>query len=417
MVKRLQRKFMIITITSLFFVLLIFISTINIINITKVNRKSDGLLYLISQNDGVLPRNFKDPKPMDDFGIYGFGIRDKYSKETPFQTRYFSVKLFDNGSISVDVKNIASISFIQAKNLGQEVVKLNKHNGYEGFYRFLVSEHVGYKLIVFLDTRLDIINLFDFGVISILVGILFLVIFIVILNFLSKYAIKPFVDNMEKQKQFITNAGHEIKTPLAIISANTEVIEMFNGESEWTRSTLNQVKRMNNLVKGLLSLSKMDEDGFKINKVEVSFGKILSQLLNDFEVVANNKNLKIVREINEDVKILGKEEDIYNLISIFLDNAIKYTNENGEIHVFLNYKGNKVDFYISNTCDNNELKGNLNYLFDRFYRVDNSRARETGGYGLGLSIAESIVRVHKGKIDAVGKDGRIYFKISFNNKI
>ncbi len=177
--------------------------------------------------------------------------------------------------------------------MAENVINSNRYKGYKGFYKFLVSDMYGYKLVSFVDSSNDISKSVDFAIISMFVVILFVCIFGIILNFVSKYAIKPFIDNIEKQKVFITNAGHEIKTPLAIILANTEVIEIFNGENEWTKSTINQVKRLDGLVKRLLSLSKMDENNFRIDRKEVYFGKIVSEIVNDFEVYANTKNLKI----------------------------------------------------------------------------------------------------------------------------
>lgn len=411
MVDRLQRKFMIITATTLFFVLFIFIITVNLINIINVNTKSNTLLELITEYDGNLPKGFRGVNPSNPYDFNGF-YKNDFNGIVPHNT-YFSAKIFNDGRIFVNIKNTDSIDLLDVKSLAEDVINLNKYKGYKGIYKFQVLDAYEYKLVSFLDLSSDISKLIDFGIISVFVVILFVCIFGIILNFVSKYAIKPFVDNMEKQKIFITNAGHEIKTPLAIILANTEVMEMFNGENEWTKSTINQVKRLDGLVKRLLSLSKMDENNFHINRKEVQFGKIVLEIINDFEVFSNSKNLRIVTNVNEGLIFNCSEEDIRDLVSILMDNAIKYSDEFGEIEVFLNYKSGKIEFCVSNTFNNN-VNGNMNYLFDRFYRMDNSRSRETGGYGLGLSIADSIVRNHKGKINAFSKDGKINFKILFN---
>lgn len=413
MVDRLQRKFMLITTTTLFLVLFIFVITLNLINIININRQSDSLLNLIQEYDGNLPREFKDVKPKNIYDFYGFINKNDYNKRVPIHNIYFSVKIFYDGSILVNIRNNDSIDILDAKSLAENVINSNRYKGYKGFYKFLVSDMYGYKLVSFVDSSNDISKSVDFAIISMFVVILFVCIFGIILNFVSKYAIKPFIDNIEKQKVFITNAGHEIKTPLAIILANTEVIEIFNGENEWTKSTINQVKRLDGLVKRLLSLSKMDENNFRIDRKEVYFGKIVSEIVNDFEVYANTKNLKIIRNIDEDLMFNCSEEYIRDLVSILIDNAIKYCDDCGKIEVFLNYKGGKIEFCVSNTF-NNGINGNMDYLFDRFYRMDNSRSRDTGGYGLGLSIADSIVRHHKGKIDAFYKDGKISFNIVFN---
>lgn len=414
MIKRLKRKFVLTTSLSLFIVLSVFISTINIINILDVKRRADFMLKIISDNRGVLPNKFDDHKSRrDEEFIIDFDFGDRFSMETPFETRYFSIKVFDDGSLSINVQNIAAIDFYGAKGLGEDILNSNKSKGYTGFYRFLSEDKGSYRQIVFLDCRNDLRRVLDFLFISLLVEGLFIVVFLFIFNFVSKYAIKPFIDNIEKQKRFITDAGHEIKTPLAIISANTEVLEMFNGENEWTKSTMNQIERLNNLVKGLISLSKMDEGNLKFDTKKCFIGKTLKKLSLEFSTMFTSKGLKVDENIDEGISFNCNEDYIYNLFSILLDNAFKYSKENGEVGIFLGYVDSKIEIIISNTCDES-LEGNLNYLFDRFYREDNSRSRETGGYGLGLSIAESIVKAHKGSIDAIGKKGNIYFKIKFS---
>ena len=251
MIKKLQRKFIFITISSLFIVLLIVVGTINAINIIQTENKTNELINIILDHDGVLPRDFKGPKikPKDDFNKMDSPFRFEYSKETPFQTRYFSIKFFDNGDTVIDIKNIASIDYLEASDLAELVINSGKTSGYKGIYKFKISEKDGYKLLVFLDCRKDILVIRDFAIVSIFVGILFLILVLILLSILSKRAIKPFIESMEKQKRFITDAGHEIKTPLAIISANTEVIEMYNGENEWTQSIRNQVNRLSEPIK------------------------------------------------------------------------------------------------------------------------------------------------------------------------
>ncbi len=403
MIKKLKRKFVFTTTFSLFIVLMVFISTINIVNILDVKNSSDSLLKIMSLNGGVIPREFNPKK-----GDYKY---DRYSKETPFETRYFSIKVFYDGGVSINIQNIASTDFNEARALGAEVLNSGKEKGYKGYYRFLTSDKFDHKLIIFLDTRNEIRRSIDFFFITLIVGILFIVIFMFIFNYLSDYAIKPYLDNIEKQKRFITNAGHEIKTPLAIISANTEVLEMFNGENEWTKSILNQVKRMNNLVSGLLALSKMEEHNNVLVNKDFKIGTLLNSLINEFSPIFEGRGLKVSSSIDEEVLFRGNEEYIYNLFSILLDNAGKYAKENGNIDACLKIRDSKIEIIISNTYEGFKDK-NLDYLFDRFYREDNSRSM--GGYGLGLSIAKSIVDLYKGSINAYSKDNMIYFKIRLN---
>ncbi len=411
MVRSLQKKFILITVLSLFVVIFIVLSTINIFNIIQTENKNNGLINIIIDHDGFLPRESKDFKPKIRNG-YGFGqipFDFEYSKETPYQTRYFSVKYFDSGEMSVNVNNIASINYEEAVELGESVFRSGGTFGYKGIYKFKISQKLGYRLLVFLDCRKDFIVVRDFAVVSILVGIIFLILVSILIGILSRRAIRPIVENIEKQKRFITDAGHEIKTPLAIISANTEVIEMFNGESEWTQSIRNQIGRLSELIKNLLSLSKMDENEFKLEMEEFCCGEIVSDTVDSFEMLLIGKNISLKKELDSSLKMLGNRNNFCSLISILLDNAVKYTPVGGKIEITFLKKDGKLEFLISNTWDKN-LNGDLNYLFDRFYRMDNSRSREEGGYGIGLSLAESIVRLHKGKITAKGKGEYVCFK-------
>lgn len=411
MVRKLQKKFIFITVLSLFIVIFIILSTINIFNIAQTEIKNNDLINIIINHDGMLPRESKDfkPRPQRGFNFGNMPFDFEYSKETPYQTRYFSIKFFDYGDVVVNINSVASIDYVEAIELGEWVFNSGKESGYKGIYKFKISEKLGYKLLVFLDCRNDILIMKDFIIVSILVGAMFLILVSILISILSRRAIKPMIENIEKQKRFITDAGHEIKTPLAIISANTEVIEMYNGESEWTQSIRNQVKRLNELIKNLLSLSKMDEDEFKFEMEEFCCGKIVNETIESFEALISSKNLKLEKDVDKDLKIFGNKNNFQSLISILLDNAVKYTILNGEIKIFLRKRDSKIEFSISNSWDKN-INGDLNYLFDRFYRMDDSRSREEGGYGIGLSLAQSIVRLHKGKIFATGKGEKIYFR-------
>ena len=181
--------------------------------------------------------------------------------------------------------------------------------------------------------------------------------------FWSKKIFRPVAESYDKQKRFITDAGHEIKTPLTIIDANTEVIEMMSGESEWTKNTRDQVKRLTSLTNQMVALSRLDENSIR------------------------------------------------QLISILVDNAMKYAVGDAGVDVSLKRDGCKICFVLRNLTDVMEA-GNQKVLFERFYRPDSSRNSETGGSGIGLSLAKSIVESHKGKITAVcDEKGYITFKI------
>jgi signal transduction histidine kinase len=226
-----------------------------------------------------------------------------------------------------------------------------------------------------------------------------------LVSIFSKKAIKPIIDSMEKQKQFITDAGHEIKTPLAIISANADVLELTGGESEWITSIRNQITRLDKLVKNLLTLSKIDEGNIKMVFTVFDLSKVVFETAGPFEAIAETQKKMFQMELQTDVKFNGDESSIQQLISTLVDNAMKYSNEEGLIKVSLQTSKKGAKLEVFNTVDEID-KANLDKLFGRFYRMDSSRARETGGYGIGLSIAKSIVEAHHGKISVRSDDGR-----------
>lgn len=215
---------------------------------------------------------------------------------------------------------------------------------------------------------------------------------------------RPVEESYERQKRFITDASHEIKTPLTIIDANTEVLEMESGENEWTQSTRNQIKRLSYLTQQMITLSKLDEQNSIFEKSEISLSQLVCESVEMFEATAKTKNKTICARIEEDITFCGDEKAMTQLIGILLDNAIKYSGETSLIEVSLRKKGKKIYFEVCNPADNIP-KGNLDILFERFYRMDSSRNSETGGTGIGLSVAKAIVTAHKGKIAAFSPDG------------
>lgn len=248
-----------------------------------------------------------------------------------------------------------------------------------------------------------------------LIGLLFISIY------LTNRTIKPIKDSFEKQKQFIADASHELKTPLAIIRTNTSVIlsnkdDTVNNQIKWINYINNQTERMAKLIDEMLSLAKLDTGKELIKFSTFDLSKLLNNILLTFEAVIFENKIELETNILNDVFLKGDKESIKKVCIILLDNAIKYTNKDGKIYVDLNLDKNKIRLKVRNTGEGIK-KEDLNKIFERFYRVDTSRARETGGYGLGLSIAKSIVESHNGRIYAesnLGKDTT--FTIELNSE-
>jgi signal transduction histidine kinase len=401
MIRKLQRKFIVITMGSLLVVMLILIGLTNVINLIHTDRKINGAITILTENQGKFPNfekdNLKRGKPR-----FGFEM----NPETPFETRYFIVKMDMDGSVvQIDTSHIAAVSSEDARDYASEIVNTGKENGFEGIYKYKVVEQSDGYLLVFMDCRIQLQTAATFLFISCIVAFVTLFLMFLLVSIFSRKAIKPFIENAEKQKLFITDAGHEIKTPLGIISANADVLELTNGENEWINSIRNQVVRLDKLVRNLLILSKMDEETIKLAFSELNLSEIVAKITGSFTPVAEAKNINLRIDIQPGIKLNGDESSIEQLISTLVDNAMKYSSEEGNVKITLtsSKKGTKLEVF--NTSENLNIE-NLDKLFDRFYRADSSRSRETGGYGIGLSIAKSIVEAHQGKISVKSEDGR-----------
>ena len=239
----------------------------------------------------------------------------------------------------------------------------------------------------------------------IFVGVVMLCLLLIISIYLTNKSIAPIKDTFEKQKQFIADASHELKTPLAIIKTNSSLLlenenDTIKNQRKWIDYINSQTDRMSILINEMLSLAKLDvekNNNFVLTPINIS--KPIENIVLSFEAILFENNIELYSNISKNIIINGEIESIKKLFSILMDNAIKHTNKKGKISVNLYLDNNKVKLKVKNTGAGIP-KEYLEKIFERFYRIDDSRARETGGYGLGLSIAKSIVEQHHGKIYA-----------------
>ena len=326
--------------------------------------------------------------------------------ETPFNTRYFTVTFDDRSEVSsVNTDNIAAVSAEEAKALARELLQSRKSRGFSGNYKYTATDVDDGTMYIFLDCGQELSSFRAFLQISIAVSLLGSALIFILVFFLSKIVVKPMAESYEKQKRFITDASHEIKTRLAIIEANTEVIELESGESQWTESTRNQITRLTALTEKLVFLSRMEEEGSHLELSDFNLSEAVEETAESFLGVAeaNEKLLQI--EVTPEITYHGDEGMLRQMVSLLTDNALKYSNDNGQIKVTLNKHGKHPVLTVWNTAEGIE-KGNLNILFERFYRKDGSRSTRTGGHGIGLSVVQAIVNAHKGKITAESTDGQ-----------
>ena len=339
--------------------------------------------------------------PPDNIGKDHMG----FSKETPFETRYFTVTLDPDGNVSdCDTGKVASVDEDSAKEYASEVYTSGKTTGFSGIYRYRVTETDDGTMIVFVDCRQEISTVKNFAKNSFGISTFGLAAVFVLVVFFSKLVFRPVAESYKKQKQFITDASHELKTPLTIIDANTEIIEMDHGESQWSKSIRNQVRRLTAMTQQLITLSKLDEGEVNGEKTKFSLSDALLDCVQPFETPAMMQNKTIETDIADGIMLNGEEKTIRQLFDILLDNAVKYSTSDSTIRVHLYTKGNKTILTVWNATETIP-QGNLDQVFERFYRLDEARNSEKGGSGIGLSVAKAVVTAHKGKISAFSEDG------------
>lgn len=385
-------------------------SVILVLNISSMNRNMDMLADRVSEGGGKFPGSSMEKQPPDKIPYREEKSFDFITPETPFSTRHFTVFFDKDGNVSETfMESIFSIPEGKAIEYAKEAIAEKADRGWIYNYRYKVFFSEKGWGVVLVDGSMSRSALMQSTTIAgiVLLGCAALV--LILIFFLSKKAVKPIAESYEKQKQFVTDANHELKTPLTLILANLDIAEAEIGKNEWLDDIRSEGHRMAELVNQLVALSRMDEEGHRMNVRAVSLGDLVLDTVSEFEPLAKDRGKLLTASVDKEIVYHGDEMLLYRLVGILMDNAVKYCDNGGEIRVTLQ-KGRRTILTVENTyAAVGEIA--LHKLFDRFYRADKARTF-TGGYGIGLSMAKAIVEKHKGEITAYKKDStHIVFKV------
>ena len=392
MTKTLKRRFIIFTMTAVTCLLVFLVFAINALNWMMLERQSDMILETLVDSDGAFHKmDFNRPPPFS----------RPLDMDRMRASRFFIVKSDRNGNIiDINIDQISAIDWESAKNYALKVLKTEKVSGRIDGYKFAIKQVESNKLTFFMDIS-EQSNSFRMVLLaSTAIAVLCWVILLIIVSLLSGKVIRPVLIGMEKQKQFITNAGHEMKTPLAIIQSNNDTMALIHGENKYNVHIRNQTKRLNVLMTNLLTLAKLDEE-IPLPTETVNISDVANELIPVYEEEAQTRNLHFHVQIEPDIVTQTNKDSFRQMLTILLDNALKYTPNGGFVRLALTKKGKYIRIIEENTC-NSSLEPDPERLFERFYRGDAARTqkKETSGYGIGLSAARAICENFGGKLTA-----------------
>lgn len=433
----LRRKFMIVAIAALVAALLLIFAALNIWNHMLATERVDSVISVLYENDGVFPEEWKLKDPRYKRGTF------EATSETPFETRYLAATFDTARSLtSLDATHVAELDEQEAAEVIGHMLDGVANAGYYDRYRFRIfTEQDGSGMIIAVDCFQQLQSSHTLLLISAAIMGATVTITGLFIVPLSKRFVDPYVRNLERQKRFVTDASHELKTPIAIISANTDLIEATEGESSWTRSTRAQTARLNKLTGELIELARTDEPIERALRKDVDLASIVRREVEDFLPLAeaSGKTLACTidtfegaaarasvadglegisaREVGKAeprIIVSGSPEELDRLVSVLVDNAVKYCDDNGSIRVHLEQRKREIVLTVTNPCASLTTQ-DTRRMFDRFYRADASRSRSTGGNGIGLSIAQGIVSRHKGSIRARKLGAELEMRVTLPN--
>ena len=415
MIKKLRLRFIISALLSILFVLAATIAAINISNYMKTEKESGRILNMINEHEHM---DMQERMGIGgNGGFTGFGRPRENDKRN--QEHYFTVVFSNDGEIRYyDYSHIFTIEDEAAQNLAIQIFNGTSTKGKNGNLRYKKEQFTddnGYMkfdftYVSFVDMTERMNSVSEFTKNSLIISSISFTLIAVLIVISSHFVFKTSEESYRKQKAFITNASHELKTPLTIINTDVEILKMDHGENEWTESISDQVRRLTTMTNQLVTLSRLDEDSMSNYPfTNISLTEVAKESVNAFAPTFEKNGLLFSCDIDNDLTIRGNRHLLNELFYIFMDNALKYAKEKGEVSLSVKKNKYKTEINFVNDIEDDEV--DVNQLFERFYRSPHSNKKE--GSGIGLSIAKEIVDLHKAKITASIKNQKIYFNIVF----
>lgn len=408
--KQIRIRFIKIALLALTLAMLLVAGAINVVHfIDTTNELNETLDYIVENEIANVQKKqdkavFQQGNDDNSFALQKREKGNNHHMNTRLEeSRYFIAIQNTDGELVLGAgSKETEYSQEELLEIAEDVLSSNADSGYTGNYVYRVTDkNDGLRAAIFLNCESKKAGVISLALISLGACVTGVLLSLLLVMLLSKRAIKPMMENIEQQKRFITDAGHELKTPLTVISANMDVLSMDIGTNEWVQGTQKQVANMRKLVNELVYLSRMDETDSHLEKNVVDLSKAVQDVAALFEGMAefNGKNLML--NIEDDIKVSGDEAALRRLISTLCENAVKHAPEDSDIQISLTQSGKSVVFTTENAMKEPLSEEALNHLFDRFYRADESRSKEeNSGFGIGLSIARAITEKHGGTIKA-----------------
>ncbi|MGN0655476.1 MAG: sensor histidine kinase [Ruminiclostridium sp.] len=421
MIKRLRKRFIRIAMLSVTIVMLFLSLIVNIANYISTDSDLTEMLDMLCENQGTIPLHSnsgaegKENTEGTDTAPNKKRDNQKapFNQEAPYSTRYFYLRFDENGSlVNADLNHIAAIT---EEDVSEFLAVAQEHGagyGYYSDYKYRVVQHdEGHYIAVFLDCYQELRAVKIVAVCSLIAIIVCITLVYILVVFFSKKAIDPVVRSVKQQKQFITDAGHELKTPITVIATSLKVLEMETGKQKWIDKAMAQTEKLKDLVNSLVTLSRMDEEESHLKSEQFSISDTISETAESFTDFALSNGHQLNITVAPDISYCGDEYAVRQLVSVLLDNGIKYASAGSPIDFSLEKLKKGVLIRTSNMCESIDTD-DLDKLFDRFYRADKSRNTGTGGFGIGLSVAHSIAEAHGGSIRAIcPAENKIEFEV------